>query len=244
MDLFRRSGMDIEEHTTMVFTSPFLNIYAYPKELDYTDIYVPPAETYFRIDAFSRDEPEVEGEILPEDFLNRPPGVGLVYFSLGSMAGADLELMKKLTGYLSESKHRIVVAKGPRADEYELDAPNTYSGSFLPQTKILPHCDLVITHGGNNTTTETLFAGVPLIVFPMFGDQYDNGTRVEECGCGLQFNAYHVTKEQLLGAIDRILADGQMKQRTRDIRDRILRDQSKVKLAERLERLVAEHSNK
>ena len=59
-----------------------------------------------------------------------------------------------------------------------------WGAEFLPQTTIMPQVDLVITHGGNNTTTEALHFGKPMVLLPLFWDQYDNAQRVDELGFG------------------------------------------------------------
>jgi UDP:flavonoid glycosyltransferase YjiC (YdhE family) len=76
---------------------------------------------------------------------------------------------------------------------------------FLPQTSLLPQVDLVITHGGNNTVTECLHFGVPMVVLPLFWDQYDNAQRMDELGFGKRLPTYAFEPEQLSGAIDGLL---------------------------------------
>jgi UDP:flavonoid glycosyltransferase YjiC (YdhE family) len=76
---------------------------------------------------------------------------------------------------------------------------------FLPQPAILPRVDLVITHGGNNTVTESVHFGKPMIVLPLFWDQYDNAQRVAECGFGVRLPTYEFEDAQLHEAIDRLL---------------------------------------
>ena len=73
--------------------------------------------------------------------------------------------MRTLIGELAEVAGRIVVSKGPQHDQLEL-APNMTGAEFLPQVSILPHVDLVITHGGNNTVTESLRFGKPMVRAP------------------------------------------------------------------------------
>ncbi len=82
-----------------------------------------------------------------------------------------------------------------------------WGAEFLPQPSILPLVDLVITHGGNNTTTECFHHGKPMIVLPVFWDQHDNAQRVHETGFGVRLDTYGFEADQLRSAIERLLAD-------------------------------------
>src|SRR4029077_11083278 len=128
----------------------------------------------------------------------------LVYLSLGSLGSADVELMRTLVAELAEAPYRFIVSKGPRADEFEL-APNMVGAEFLPQTSVLPRVDLVITHGGNNTVTESLFFGKPMVLLAIFCDQHDNPRRIEETGFGARLDTYAHEPDQLCAAIARLL---------------------------------------
>ncbi len=103
-------------------------------------------------------------------------------------------------------KDQVIVSMGPQHEELEL-APNMVGAEFLPQTSILPTVDLVITHGGNNTVTESLRFGKPMILLPLFWDQYDNAQRIDETGFGKRLSTYEHSPDELRGAIDALLAD-------------------------------------
>ena len=114
--------------------------------------------------------------------------------------------MQRLVDLLATTEHRVIVSKGPLADQITLHDNQTGEG-FLPQPAILPQVDLVITHGGNNTVTEAFHHGKPMIVLPLFWDQVDNAQRVDETGFGRRLSTYGFRDEELTDAIDELLAD-------------------------------------
>jgi len=44
---------------------------------------------------------------------------------------------------------------------------------FVPQSALLPHVDLVVHHGGNNSFTECLYYGRPMVILPFSSDQFN-----------------------------------------------------------------------
>jgi MGT family glycosyltransferase len=187
-----------------IHESPWLNLYLYPAELDYPRSR-PLAGTWHNLETSVR---ATDGEWVPPDGGDS----ALIYVSLGSLGSADVALMERLVDVLSQTPHRYVVSKGPQHEAYEL-AENMTGAEFLPQTSILPHVDLVITHGGNNTTTECMYFGKPMVVLPIFWDQHDNAQRVQETSHGIRLPTYSFEASELAGAIDLLLGDQAMRKR-------------------------------
>ena len=186
-----------------IHESAALNLYTYPEVADYI-ARRPLDSSWHRLDSSVRDT-DADFEV-PAEIANDNDGSALIYLSLGSLGSADVELMQRLIDVLAKTPHRYIVSKGPLHDTYDV-ADNMWGAQQVPQTKVLPLVDLVITHGGNNTTTESFHFGKPMIVLPLFWDQYDNAQRVDETGFGIRLPTYAFDDEQLTGAIDRLLAD-------------------------------------
>ena len=105
----------------------------------------------------------------------------------------------------------------------------------VPQTNVIPHCDLVITHGGNNTTTEAFHFGKPMIVLPLFWDQYDNAQRVQELDLGVRLSTYAFEDDELRGAVDRLVADTDLRSRAAELGTSIRSDEGTVRAADLIE---------
>ena len=212
--------------------SPHLNLTIYPAEADYARAAaLGPSWHNLEAAVRSTDEPWQ----LPAELAG---GEGpLVYLSLGSLGSADVGLMKTLIATLADSSYRVIVSMGPQHEELEL-APNMAGAEFLPQTSILPEVDLVITHGGNNTVTESLRFGKPMVLLPLFWDQYDNAQRIDETGFGKRLATYEHEPEQLRAAIGALLADEALAARLGKLSSRLAAAPGTEKAADLLERLA------
>ncbi len=212
--------------------SPYLNLYSYPAEADYVR-QRPLAPTWHRLDSTVRAADTTWD--LPEHLRERDGA--LIYLSLGSLGSADVGLMQRLVDLLATTEHRVIVSKGPLADQITLHDNQTGEG-FLPQPAILPQVDLVITHGGNNTVTECFHHGKPMIVLPLFWDQVDNAQRVDETGFGRRLATYDFRDEELTDAIDELLADRRLATRLAVVSARLRADPGTVRAADLIERVA------
>merc|ERR1712217_481853 len=83
----------------------------------------------------------------------------------------------------------LVVAVGPQDDPLgDLKVPaNALCVPDLPQVELLEAgVSVFLTHGGQNSFTEAMRFGVPVVVCPGFGDQVVNAQKAVALGVGLK----------------------------------------------------------
>ena len=111
-----------------------------------------------------------------------------VLVSLGSVFSLREDILQRIAVALREEVCRVLFAHGC-TDVSVLNAPDPWLvRPHLPLVALLEHCDLVISHGGNNTFTEAITAGVPLLVGPLSSDQFAVASDVERFGLGAVFD--------------------------------------------------------
>ena len=212
------------------YESPYLNLYMYPAELDYQRS-KPLGPTWHRVDTSTRNS---DGEF---DVAEKVGTEGkLVYLSLGSLGCMDIPLMQRVIDSLDHTPHRVIVSMGPLHNQLKL-GERMWGEQFVRQTAIVPQCDVMITHGGNNTVGEAFTFGVPTIVLPLFWDQYDNAQRIDECGFGVRLSTYEFTNEELHRAIER-LGDEELAQRLGEASKRLQASPGRLQAADLIEVLA------
>ncbi len=238
-DFVVKSGAPVLPDLEFIHTSKVANLYVYPAEADYVGER-PLDSTWTRMDSSVRstDEPYE----IPTEVANRPEGSALVYLSLGSLGSADVDLMKRIISVLGKTPHRYIVSMGPAHNEYVL-AENMVGSEFVPQTRIIPQVDLVISHGGNNTVTEALHFGKPMVLLPLFWDQYDNAQRMHELGFGKRLATYAFTDQEMMDALNSLLDDQGLRVRMAAIGEKI-RSRNGTELgADVIERVARDYAN-
>ncbi len=238
-DFVVKSGAPVLPDLEFIHTSKVANLYVYPAEADYVGER-PLDSTWTRMDSSVRstDEPYE----IPTEVANRPEASALVYLSLGSLGSADVDLMKRIISVLGKTPHRYIVSMGPAHDEYVL-AENMVGSEFVPQTRIIPQVDLVISHGGNNTVTEALHFGKPMVLLPLFWDQYDNAQRMHELGFGKRLATYAFTDQEMMDALNSLLDDQGLRVRMAAIGEKI-RSRNGTELgADVIERVARDYAN-
>jgi UDP:flavonoid glycosyltransferase YjiC (YdhE family) len=142
-----------------------------------------------------------------DEVLSIPPGSGPVVVVAPStaltgtqgMAQTALECLVPGAGLPAGA--RVVVSRlnGP-----DLTVPPWAVAGLCRQDELLAHADLVICGGGHGMVAKTLLAGVPLVVVPGGGDQWEIANRVARQGSGRLVRP--LTGEALVSAAGEVLA--------------------------------------
>ncbi len=114
----------------------------------------------------------------------------LVYVSFGtvlgqmSVAGSVFRLALSAVADL-ETRVLLTVGEGFDPSALEPLPPNAQVERWVDQARALRQADLVVCHGGSGTVFGALAAAVPLVVVPLFADQFENGRLVARAGAGI-----------------------------------------------------------
>jgi UDP:flavonoid glycosyltransferase YjiC (YdhE family) len=123
---------------------------------------------------------------------------------IGTQGLAELALQSLIPGEVLPAGVRLVVSQlaGPRVAQAEV--PPWAVAGLGRQDELLSHADLVICGGGHGMVSKTLLAGVPLVVVPGGGDQWEIANRVVRQGSAQLVRP--LTSESLVAAVTEVLS--------------------------------------
>lgn len=193
-----------------------------------------------------RESNYTEDEII--QWLDSKPRGSVIYVSFGSEVNPTNEEYPELAKALEESTRPFIWViqrksdkpsprwgpGGPPEDSYFPHGLDTKVGKrgliihgWAPQLLILGHPSAggFISHCGWNSTLEAVVRGVPLLAWPIRGDQYYNAKLVVshlKVGSMVSqgYPADNVSKEDIMVGLEKVLADEEIRKRSAAIRDK------------------------
>ena len=131
----------------------------------------------------------------------------VVYVSLGSFLSVRSDVLARVAEALRGLGVRVALASGSTSpDDLAPIPPSWLVRRELPQVAILRRATLAVSHGGNNSVTEAMTAGVPLLLLPLSTDQFAGAAAIEATGLGTALDPNAATPAQLLTAAEQLLA--------------------------------------
>ncbi|XP_068338403.1 UDP-glycosyltransferase 87A1-like [Pyrus communis] len=195
-----------------------------------------PTIPHFKVEAQSRP---IEAQLKPNesqyfDWLDKQPKGSVLYVSQGSLHSASKAQMEEIACGLRESGARFFWVA--REEALELQEKCGEMGIVVPwcdQLRVLCHSCIggFWSHCGWNSTSEAVFAGLPMLTFPIYWDQVPNskmivddwkiGWKVKK-GTGQE--EILVTREEIKGIVKRFMdlesEEGKnLRRQAREIRD-------------------------
>lgn len=159
-----------------LWASPYLS--RFPKSLD--------PSPFPRTKRFREPPTGPHGEL--PDWWDGSDGP-LVYVTFGTVLGymsTAAHVYRTALKAVEGLEAKVLLTVGRRFDLLELGPipSNVHVERWVEQAQVLGHADLVVCHGGPGTALGALAAGVPLVVVPLFADQFENGRRISASGAG------------------------------------------------------------
>jgi len=139
----------------------------------------------------------------PWDKLDGRP---MIYASMGTLQNRLGHVFRIIAEACSGMDAQLVLALGRKHGGPSEDLPgNPIVVGYAPQQALLRRATMVITHGGLNTTLESLAEALPMVVVPVANDQPGVAARIAHLGLGEFIPVGKLTTAALRNNVRRVL---------------------------------------
>lgn len=112
----------------------------------------------------------------------------LIYISMGTVNNDLLPFYRACITAFADSPYQVILSTGEQIDRSALGTlpDNITALPHVDQIAVLQKADVFLSHCGMNSASESLYFGVPLVLFPQTNEQGGVAARVAELGAGLK----------------------------------------------------------
>ena len=131
----------------------------------------------------------------------------LVYISMGTVVNDMVSLYRNCIKAFADTDYQVIMSVGDLVDVKELgDIPDNISVySHVDQIAVLAKADAFLSHCGMNSVNESLYYGVPLVMYPQTSEQGGVANRVTQVGAGIMLEK--TSPEAISQAVESVLSD-------------------------------------
>ena len=179
------------------------------------------------------------GALLPAWVRELPPRP-TVYVTLGTVFNEAVHIFSAILEGLGDADINVIVTIGKSGDPHALGPlpANVHVENYIPQSLLLPHCDLVIGHGGSGTMLGAVGAGLPQLAIPQAADQFINAAAIVRAGVGLALTPTEFDARAVQDCTNKLLGDHSFAEAARRVSAEIASMPTPEEVVPVLERLV------
>lgn len=136
----------------------------------------------------------------------------LIYISLGTINNKNVSFYKNCINAFKDSDVDVIMSVGRSTDIKSLgNIPNNFEvKNSVEQIAILQKTDVFVTHSGMNSVNESLYYGVPMVLFPQHSEQRMVAKRVVHLGAGIMLK--EDKSESIKKAVFQVINDNEYKE--------------------------------
>lgn len=134
-------------------------------------------------------------------------GRKIIYISLGTVLNQNKDFYQNCIQAFADSDYEIVMSIGEKMEMASLGhIPDNFTvKNYVDQISILQKADVFITHCGMNSVNESLYYGVPMVLYPLHSEEGVVANRVADLGAGIKLQGNK--PKNLAKAVAELLAD-------------------------------------
>lgn len=175
--------------------------------------------------------------------LRALPAVPTVYVSLGTIFNRDPAIFGAILEGIGGEEVNVIVTIGPGADPAALgpQPDNVHIEGFIPQSLLLPRCDVVVNQGGT-AILDILGHGKPLLVLPRGANQFHNAEACVASGAARALLPAEVDADSVRDGVRALLEEPSYRNAAAKVADDLTAMPGPDQGVRLLERLAAERA--
>ncbi|XP_054753024.1 UDP-glucuronosyltransferase 2B23-like [Lytechinus pictus] len=144
-----------------------------------------------------------------ENFMQSSGENGVIVCTMGTyFTSVPIQVIKDFINAFARLPQKVIFQLQGTPTGFNLP-PNVKTLPWLPQNDLLGHekTRAFLYQGGNNGFYEALYHGVPIVVIPIHGDQYDTGAKVSAHRIGITIDKLTLTENKIHDALHDVITN-------------------------------------